>query len=50
MNANNLAFLREDFSVPLVDVQNTTFSKDALGRFVCNSWQEGTRQALLEGN
>src|SRR3954453_23324723 len=41
-DANGLPLLREDFGVPRVDVQSTTFSVDALGRFICNSWGEAT--------
>ena len=41
-DANGLPLLREDFGAPRVGVQSTTFSVDALGRFICNSWGEAT--------
>jgi len=28
-----------------VDIQNTTFSIDALGRYICNTWQEATENS-----
>jgi hypothetical protein len=41
-NPDNLPFLREDFAVPRVGVQRTKFTRDGLGRFVCNTWDEAT--------
>src|SRR4051812_49849494 len=42
-NTNNLPFLREDFDAPRVGVQRTKFTRDSIGRFFCNTWDEATR-------
>src|SRR5207253_5373039 len=43
---NNLPLRREDFSAGRVSVQKTTFALDVLGRFVCNTWDEATRNVF----
>jgi choline dehydrogenase-like flavoprotein len=45
-NPNSLTFLREDFLVDRVALQRTTFTIDALGRFLCNTWTETTGAIL----
>ena len=42
-NANNLPFLREDLDAPRVGVQRTKLTRDSIGRFFCNTWDEATR-------
>ena len=46
--AGNLPALREDAAAGRVAVQATTFSVDALGRFICNTWDEATGRAVDE--
>ncbi len=41
----NLPALRDDTDKPRVAVQATAFSVDALGRFICNTWDEAAGAA-----
>jgi hypothetical protein len=37
----------EDFDAPWVGVQRTKFTRDSIGRFFCNTWDEATRAAKV---
>lgn len=44
---NGLPFLSEDSSQPPGGVQRTKFTRNSMGRFICNTWDEVTK-ALLQ--